>query len=235
MEKKKKAEMEESSDKTYWKKKSIFFELPYWENNLIRHNLDVMHIEKNVCDNKLWTLLGVVGKSKDNLKARRDFEDLGLRKPLHPQQQGATKVYLPPTCFTMNKVNKDVFLKVLKSVKVPDGYASNISRCVRMKEHTIFGLKSHDSHKLMQQLLPLVARRALPKNVVEALIELSNFFRQLCSKVNLTSDLENIQDRIGLTLCHLEKIFPMSFFDVMEHLPIHLAEEALISGPVQFR
>ncbi|TXG61774.1 hypothetical protein EZV62_013137 [Acer yangbiense] len=104
-----------------------------------------------------------------------------------------------------------------------------------MKEHTIFGLKSHDSHILMQQLLPLAARRALPKNVVEALIELSNFFRQLCSKVNLTSDLENIQDRIGLTLCHLEKIFPMSFFDVMEHLPIHLAEEALIAGPVQFR
>ncbi|KAM5584839.1 hypothetical protein ABKV19_004279, partial [Rosa sericea] len=79
------------------------------------------------------------------------------------------------------------------------------------------------------------ARRALPKNVVEALIELTNFFRQLCSKVNKSSDLEAIQDRIALTLCHLEKIFPMSFFDIMEHLPIHLAEEALIAGPVQFR
>ena len=29
-----------------WKKRSIFFELPYWEHNLVRHNLDVMHIEK---------------------------------------------------------------------------------------------------------------------------------------------------------------------------------------------
>ncbi|XP_069153102.1 uncharacterized protein [Solanum lycopersicum] len=29
-----------------WKKKSIFFNLPYWESNLLRHNLDVMHIEK---------------------------------------------------------------------------------------------------------------------------------------------------------------------------------------------
>nr|XP_043608898.1 uncharacterized protein LOC122580743 [Erigeron canadensis] len=34
-----------------WKKRSIFFELPYWKDNLLRHNLDVMHIEKNVCDN----------------------------------------------------------------------------------------------------------------------------------------------------------------------------------------
>ena len=31
-----------------WKKKSIFFELLYWEHNLLRHNLDVMHIEKNI-------------------------------------------------------------------------------------------------------------------------------------------------------------------------------------------
>ena len=87
----------------------------------------------------------------------------------------------------------------------------------------------------MQQLLPLAVRRTLPKNVVVALIELSNFFRQLCSKVNKASDLENIQDRIAITLSSLEKIFSPSFFDIMEHLPIHLAEEALIAGPVQFR
>ena len=34
-----------------WLKKSIFFNLPYWELNKLRHNLDVMHIEKNVFDN----------------------------------------------------------------------------------------------------------------------------------------------------------------------------------------
>ena len=87
----------------------------------------------------------------------------------------------------------------------------------------------------MQQLIPLAIRKSLPKKVVEPLIELSNFFRQLCSKVNRASDLRHIQDRIVVTLCHLEKIFPPSFFDIMEHLPVHLAEEALIAGPVQFR
>ena len=29
-----------------WKKRSIFFELRYWENHMLQHNLDVMHIEK---------------------------------------------------------------------------------------------------------------------------------------------------------------------------------------------
>jgi len=54
-----------------WRKKSIFFELPYWVNNLLHHNLDVMHIEKNVCDNVVYTLLNQGKKSKDNLKAQK--------------------------------------------------------------------------------------------------------------------------------------------------------------------
>ncbi|XP_039115814.1 uncharacterized protein LOC120251341 [Dioscorea cayenensis subsp. rotundata] len=38
---------EESTEASLWKKRSIFFDLPYWQHNLLRHNLDVMHIEKN--------------------------------------------------------------------------------------------------------------------------------------------------------------------------------------------
>ena len=48
------------------KKKSIFFQLPYWKMLLLRHNLDVMHIEKNVCDSIIGTLLNIEGKTKDN-------------------------------------------------------------------------------------------------------------------------------------------------------------------------
>ena len=57
----------------------------------------------------------------------------------------------------------------------------------------------------------------------------------MCSKVNRATNLQYIQDRIAVTLCHLEKIFPPSFFDIMEHLPIHLADEALLGGASQFR
>ena len=44
-----------------WRKKSIFFELPYWESLLVRHNLDVMHIEKNICESLQGTLLELEG------------------------------------------------------------------------------------------------------------------------------------------------------------------------------
>nr|GEV90353.1 hypothetical protein [Tanacetum cinerariifolium] len=36
-----------------WKKKRIFFELPYWKSLLLPHNLDVMHIEKNFLESRV--------------------------------------------------------------------------------------------------------------------------------------------------------------------------------------
>ena len=76
--------LSENVDKSPWKKKSIFFMLPYWKHVLLRHSLDVMHIEKNVCDNIIGTLLAQQGKSKDNMKARLDLQKMGIRKELHP-------------------------------------------------------------------------------------------------------------------------------------------------------
>ena len=37
------------------------------------------------------------------------------------------------------------------------------------------------------------------------------------------------------TICKLEKIFPPSFFNSMEHLVILMAYDARVGGPVQYR
>ncbi|XP_058092469.1 uncharacterized protein LOC131238899 [Magnolia sinica] len=218
-----------------WKKRSIFFDLPYWAGNMLRHSLDVMHIEKNVCDNVLGTLLNIDGKTKDNVKSRLDLQEIKIRRTLHPKQRPSGKTYLPPACFTMANKEKDDFYRVIKNMKVPDGYASNISRCTNLKMKKILGLKSHDTHVLMQQILSIAVRRTLPPNVSSILIELSGFFRDLCSKVGWMQDFKFLESQITLTLCHLERIFPSPFFDIMVHLPIHLASEAMLAGPVQYR
>lgn len=223
------------SRKDNWKKRSIFFELEYWRDNLLLHNIDVMHTENNVCGSIVRTLLDPEGKGKDSLTARLDLQELGIRKDLHPQPLGNHKVYLPASCFTLDVKQKELFCKVLKDIKVPDGYCSNISRCVNLKQRTIYGLKSHDNHILMQQLLPIILRNLVPKNVLKPLIEVSSFFRLICAKVMRVEELDHLQDRIALTLCHLERIFPPAFFDIMVHLIIHLAEEAKIGGPPQYR
>ena len=118
---------------------------------------------------------------------------------------------------------------------MPDGYASNIKRCVDFDGCKVFGLKSHDYHVILQKLLPLVARHILPEDVARPLIELSRFFNALCSKELVQSDIEKLSSSIAETLCQLEMIFPPAFFDIMMHLPVHLAEETKIGGPVCYR
>jgi hypothetical protein len=145
----------------------------------LRHNLDTMHIKKNVMDNILGTILDIPGKTKDDLAARTDLAEMGLRHKLHPFTADDGRTYMSATCHTMSRDNKTHFLKVIRNVRVPNGYASNVSRCVRLKERTISGLKSHDSHVLMQQRLPIALRGSLPDNVIRPLVEMSAFFRGL--------------------------------------------------------
>jgi len=118
---------------------------------------------KNILD----TILDIKGKTNDKLAARLDLQEIGLRPKLHPFTAAYGKTYMPATCHTMSREDKENFLKVLRNVRVPDGYALNISRCVRLKERTILGLKSHDSHILMQQLLPIALHQSLPNQVVD--------------------------------------------------------------------
>ncbi|WVY89454.1 hypothetical protein V8G54_034968 [Vigna mungo] len=214
-----------------WKKRSIFFELPYWESNLLRHNLDFMHIEKNVFDNIMYILLNEKPKSKDNLNARKDLKEMGIRQDLWPHDNGRYHLAL----FSLTRDTKKLFLKNLKNVLVPDGYSSNISRCVDEVQHKILGLKIHDCHIIMEQLLPLAIRNLLPNHVTATFVEFCSFFKVLCSKSLNIQELEKLQDRIVVTLCHLEMLFPPSFFTAMVHLTVHLVEEAKLGGPVHYR
>jgi len=66
-------------------------------------------------------------------------------------------------------------------------------------------------------------------------MEISHFFRDTCSSKLNVEYIERLQTNIVETLCKLEMIFPPSFFDSMEHLPIHLPFEAKARGPVQYR
>ncbi|KAF6156825.1 hypothetical protein GIB67_017359, partial [Kingdonia uniflora] len=41
-------EDESTKKPTAWSRRMIMFDLPYWKDLPVRHNLDVMHIESNV-------------------------------------------------------------------------------------------------------------------------------------------------------------------------------------------
>jgi len=87
----------------------------------------------------------------------------------------------------------------------------------------------------MQTLIQLAFCDLLPKGIWDALTEISHFFRDICSSKLNVEHIERLQTNIIETLCKLEMIFPLSFFDSMEHLPIHLPFEAKAGEPVQYR
>ena len=51
----------------------FFFYRLYWKDLLVHHNLEVMHIEKNVCESLIGTLLNIPRKPKDGENARLDM------------------------------------------------------------------------------------------------------------------------------------------------------------------
>ena len=147
------------------KKKSIFFELEYWKYHHVRHYIDVMHVEKNVCDNLLGTLLNLKFKTKDSVASRLDLVEMGIRADLAPQI-GEKKTFLPPAPYSLSRAEKKKMLSSLSSMKLPYGHSLNIKNCVSMDDLKVYGLKSHDCHALLQQLLSVAIRSVLPRDVL---------------------------------------------------------------------
>ncbi len=108
-----------------------------------------MHIERNVCDNVLETIMNIKGKMKDNLNSRYDLVSMGIRHELHPIVNG-NNVCVPMAQYVLSNHEKEVLYKMLANLKTPYGYLSKISMCVNVKERKISGMKSHDCHVFIQ-------------------------------------------------------------------------------------
>ncbi|XP_073219652.1 uncharacterized protein [Cicer arietinum] len=185
------------------------------------NNIDV-YLQPLIEELKVLWDLGVEtydASLKQTFQMRANLQDMGIRKKLHLKEldQGK-KIVFAKACFSMTAKEKTTFCSVLKKAKIPDGCASNISKCVQLAERKVSGYKSHDAHFMLHYLLQVAVRSAMSNQ-----------------KVIEVADLDILQTEIVETLCQLETIFPPSFFDIMVHLPIHLVNEVILGRPAQFR
>lgn len=104
-----------------------------------------------------------------------------------------------------------------------------------MNDYKLSGLKSHDSHVLMQNLLPMAIRGLMLRGPRVSISRICNFYNELCQRELDRNKLEKLEKEVAEAMCMLERYFPPYFFDVMVHLTIHLVREARLGGPVQFR
>ncbi|XP_071728157.1 uncharacterized protein [Rutidosis leptorrhynchoides] len=221
-----------------WTKISIFRELEYWKHLPLQHNLDVMHIEKNVLEAILGTLL-MNDKSKDTHNARVDLERMGIRKDLwlKPKNNGKKdgQFYKPHPKYSLKPEDRVRFYQFIKEVKLPDGFGSNFRQKVNKDDKNITNMKSHDCHIMMQRLLPVGVNAFLDPTISTPIIQLCAFFKQICARELMVEDMIKAQKQLIKLLCTFELIYPPAFFDIMIHLVMHLPEEAIYGGPVYMR
>ena len=190
-----------------------------------------MHCEKNICENVLKTTFD----EKDTPIVRADMQARGIRAHLHLQPRGSNRdqLYMPHASYVLSAVDKAKVLQVLKSLRTPTHYVSALHK--KISKGKLSGLKSHDFHVLLQQILPLCYRKVSNKALAGALMRLSRVFQKLCGKTVNQDEKNQVTADSAETMCILEKVMPPSFFDIMLHLPNHLVEELFLCGPIHTR
>jgi hypothetical protein len=114
---------------------------------------------------------------------------------------------MPHAQYTLSKEQMKAFYDFLREVKFLDGFASNITRCLKADGTKVQSLKTHDCHIILQRILPVAMRGFLDKNIYEAIAELGTFFRQLCSRTLDKDVLAEMKKEIPIILVKLGKIF----------------------------
>jgi hypothetical protein len=123
-----------------------------------------MHVEKNVCKSLVGTLLNMNGKTRDHGHARADLKKMRIRQELW-LDDFIKGTELHTSCITLSKNEKE-FCGFLKNVKVPCGYSTNVSRLISLPELKLApGVKSHDYHVLLTEMIAVGIRNILLVNV----------------------------------------------------------------------
>ncbi|GJT09092.1 putative reverse transcriptase domain-containing protein [Tanacetum coccineum] len=92
-----------------------------------------MHVEKNVAESLVETLLNVLGKMKDKVNARLDLAELGVKPELFAIQE-EDKTTLPPAGYTLTNAKKDIFCETLYNIGVERELAiskESVSKTIR--------------------------------------------------------------------------------------------------------
>jgi hypothetical protein len=119
-------------EKHMWTHKSGLERLPYHDDLLVPHYIDMMHTEKNIAEALFGTLMETE-KSKDNPKARVDLATLCDRPKLEMKPpEGRKKWRRPKADFILSIQQRREVLQWMKTLMFLDGYAHNLKRGVNL-------------------------------------------------------------------------------------------------------
>lgn len=122
----------------------------------------------------------------------------------------------------------------MSQTRFPIGYvSSNVRR--KTKSNGLRGLKTHDYHVIIEDILPIVVISSLEKGPRLAIIKLGLILKRMSMHVLDTSKFDNLREEVVQVLFLLEREFAPKIFNISMHILIHLEHELEHCGSIRTR
>jgi hypothetical protein len=72
---------------------------------------------------------------------------------------------LPVAPYVLRLEEKKTFIHTIEELKTPTGYSSTLKKHIHIGTSKLKGLKEHDYHVLMQQILPFGVHTFMPRGL----------------------------------------------------------------------
>jgi hypothetical protein len=126
------------------------------------------------------------------------------------------------------------FLKLMSQTRFPTRYVSSNIRS-QTDNNSLRGLKTHDYHVIIEDILPIVVISSLEKGPRLEIIRLGLILKRMSLHVLDPSNFDNLRGEVVEVLCLLEREFPPTIFNISMHLLIHLEYELEHCGLIRMR
>ncbi|RDX80036.1 hypothetical protein CR513_39463, partial [Mucuna pruriens] len=146
-----------------------------------------------------------------------DIAEICNQKELELKDIGHVNLFKRKVAYALTKSQRVAICKWVKELKLSDGYAFNLGRYVNLNQRKLHGMKIHIV--MFSCNIFFLLHWTYYQNIFGTHLELT------LTTLNVEK-LTVMKGNILVLLCKLEQIFLPSFFDLMEHLPIHLPYEA---------
>jgi hypothetical protein len=93
-----------------------------------------------------------------------------------------------------------------------------------MSDLRMSGYNTHDCHTMLSLFLAIAIRAIKHPYVKMVITHMCHFFNAISKTVIDIIELDELHKEIRVTMCQFKMYFPPSFFDMMEHYMMHLAD-----------
>jgi hypothetical protein len=143
--------------------------------------------------------LKTITRLKDSMKVRRDTQRRNIKKHLwltrNPWRGGGRGGILKPaTPYVLSEEDFNFFANCIEEPEDTNRDSSSLEKHIRKKK--LDGLKSHDYHMLMQQVLPLALCGLMKPGPRTAIMRMCKVFCWICTKVHNPAKFKSLEEDV---------------------------------------